>query len=276
MSHDQRIYGVALVGCGNLGLHVARGISAGAAGPYRLTAAFDALAIQQAKQIAGETAAVFCATLDELLETRPEYVVETASANALKEIAIPCLRGGAHLVILSTGALAQDSFLNELIQTAREHGKKIYIASGAIGGLDLAQAALLAGDLQVTMTTAKPPRALEGAPGLEGKALAEPSGEKRVIFRGPAREAIQKFPQNVNVVASLSFATTGLDQVAIAIASDPSLTRNRHTVSLEGRFGKATVEVEANPSPDNPRSSLLAAYSVLALLKKLQSPIQIG
>ena len=60
----------------------------------------------------------------------------------------------------------------------------------------------------------------------------------------------------------------------IAIRSNPRLTRNRHSVVLEGAFGAARLEIEARPSPDNPQSSLLAAYSVLALLAKIASPIQ--
>ncbi|HEY5365831.1 MAG TPA: aspartate dehydrogenase domain-containing protein, partial [Casimicrobiaceae bacterium] len=120
-----------------------------------------------------------------------------------------------------------------------------------------------------SMATEKPPRAFNGA-------AAETSDDAvREIYRGSAREAIARFPQNVNVVAALSLATTGLDDTTITIRSNPRLTNNRHTVTLEGAFGSARLEVEARPSPDNPKSSLLAAFSVLSLLRKIASPIQI-
>jgi aspartate dehydrogenase len=241
-----------------------------------MTAVLDSVAPQKGRRLAQETGAVFCSTVDELLETSPEYVIEAASGTALRQIAIPCLRAGANLVVLSSGAFADERFLNEVIETARECSKKIYIASGAIGGFDVAQAAQIAGDLQVTMTTEKPPRALQGAPGLKGAILSEdPKSEVQEVFRGTARQAISCFPKNVNVVASLSLATLGLDQVSMTVNSNPSLTSNRHIVVLEGIFGMARIEIQAKPSPNNPQSSLLAAYSVLSLLKKIQSPIQI-
>ena len=124
MSSGEPIYRVALVGCGTLGRQVAQGISTGSAGAYQLTAVFDSVACHRAKHIAGETGAVWCATLYELLATTPDYVVEAASGAALKEIAIPCLRSGAYLVALSTGAFADEGFLNEVLKAARKHQKR--------------------------------------------------------------------------------------------------------------------------------------------------------
>lgn len=262
---------VALIGCGNLGSRIARGIAAGDAGACTLTAVYNGARHAKAGRLAQETGAIACATLDELLATRPEYVVEAATGNVLREVAVPCLRAPASLIVLSTGAFADPALLDAAMASAREHRTKIHVASGALGGFDIAQAAAIGGDLHVAMTTEKPPRAFGAAP---GAAPGDVDAEPRELFRGSAREAIARFPQNVNVAVALGLATTGLDRTTIAIRSNPRLTRNRHSVVLEGAFGAARIEIEARPSPDNPQSSLLAAYSVLALLAKIASPIQ--
>jgi aspartate dehydrogenase len=262
---------VALIGCGNLGGRIARGIAQGVAGPYELCAVMDR-ALPTAEAVAGETGAICCSDVHTLLDTKPHFVVEAATAEVLQQIARDCLRR-AHLVVLSTGAFADDAFLHAIKDCAIEHGTKIYIASGALGGFDIVQAARLAGTLNVRLATQKPPRALQEAPSLQGRQLS--ATEDEVVFRGNARAAIDAFPQNVNVAVALSLAGNGVDQTEVEITSKPGLTQNRHVVSFQGAFGSAHLEFDVNPSPDNPRSSLLAAYSVLALLRKLQAPIQI-
>jgi aspartate dehydrogenase len=271
MADEDRALRAALIGCGNLGSAIARGIARGAAGDYRLTAVLDA-SVAKADALAAETGAVCCVHLDQLLDTRPAYVIEAATGSVLQEVAVACLRV-AHLVILSTGALADERFRATVERVAQEHGRKIHVASGALGGFDLAQAARAAGALNLTLRTQKPPHALAGAPSQHGRVLSE--DEEQEVFRGTARQAIAAFPQNVNVAVALSLAGTGLDETTVTVASKPGATRNRHIVELEGAFGAARLEIEARPSPDNPKSSLLAAYSVLALLRKLRAPIQI-
>jgi aspartate dehydrogenase len=262
---------VALIGCGSLGGVIARAIADGIAGPYELCGVMD-LAFSAAESVARDTGAACCPDLPALLGSRPHFVVEAATAEVLQKVAPECI-AKAHMVVLSTGAFANDSFLRAMTQAATENCHKIYIASGALGGFDLIQAARLAGALDVSLSTHKPPRALQGAPNLHGRKLAE--DEEELVFEGSAREAIAEFPQNVNIAIALSLAGSGLDETRVAVTSKPGLNRNQHFVTLLGTFGTARLEFDVNPSPQNPRSSLLAAYSVLALLRKLQSPIQI-
>jgi aspartate dehydrogenase len=270
--HDMPKISIALVGCGNLGSVVASEVHTGNAGPYALVAVLDAPGPDKAAAAAKAFGGKACATLDELLAARPRYVIEAATSPVLKEIAFPVLQSGADLIMLSAGALADDGFVAMLRSTAQKLDRVVHVASGAIGAFDLAQAAKAAGGLTCRMRNEKPPKALEGAPYLKGKSLSRESVE--TVFEGTAREAIAEFPQNVNVVAAMSFATLGMDMVTTSIVSDPARTLNKHTILLEGAFGRARCEIEARPSPDNPRSSLLAAYSVIALLRKLSDPIR--
>ena len=262
---------VALVGCGTLGSLVAAELNKGSAGPYSLIAALDASPDKTAAVTATSGGKV-CSTLDELLAAKPRYVIEAATAQVFKSIALPVLRSGADLVVLSAGALVDDEFVVALRREAKELGRIVHIASGAIGAFDLAQAAKAAGGLTCRMETEKPPSGLEGAPYLKGRALSKESAE--VLFEGSAREAIAAFPKNVNVVTAMSFATMGVDSVRASIISNPARTLNKHSIVLEGAFGRAKCEIEIRPSPENPRSSMLAAYSVVALLRKLTDPIR--
>ncbi len=55
-----------------------------------------------------------------------------------------------------------------------------------------------------------------------------------------------------------------MDRTAVEVVSEPGRELNAHRITLEGDFGRAYIEIESKPSPDNPRSSAIAAYAVLA------------
>ena len=93
------------------------------------------------------------------------------------------------------------------------------------------------------------------------------------VFSGTAKEAIEYFPKNVNVAVATALATVGVDNTKVVIKSIPNLTSNKHEIQLLGNTMKITVGIESTPSNDNPKSSSLAAYSVIALLKNLVSTI---
>jgi aspartate dehydrogenase len=97
----------------------------------------------------------------------------------------------------------------------------------------------------------------------------------REVFSGNAIDGIARFPKNVNVAATASLATGGPEALSLTLMADPSLDSNVHRLELEGDFGKAAVEIQAKPSPQNPKSSALAALSVLALLARISSPLEI-
>ena len=58
-------------------------------------------------------------------------------------MAVPVLRRGVNLVVLSIGAFADLAFYEEVKQAAREGGAKVHLASGAIGGFDVLQTVTL-------------------------------------------------------------------------------------------------------------------------------------
>ena len=192
-----------------------------------------------------------------------DIVVEAASVNAVMTYAQRVLEHGKDLVIMSVGALADPVFREGLRESARSNGKKIYIPSGAIFGLDNLKVGRISPIKKLLLRTVKSPASL----GVEAK-------ERHIIFSGKAHECIKAFPKNVNVSVAMSLAA-GRD-VDIELWVDPAVDRNIHEVIIEGDFGETCIRVTNVPSPDNPATSYLAALSILSLLQGLEDPIVVG
>jgi len=96
------------------------------------------------------------------------------------------------------------------------------------------------------------------------------------VFDGTADKAVKKFPKNINVAATLGIGGVGLEKTRVKIIADPRASRNKHCISVVGRFGKMTIEVENTPSVTNPRTSYLAALSAIACLKKIVDRVWVG
>jgi len=115
-------------------------------------------------------------------------VVEAASQGAVRLLPA-CLRY-CDVMVMSVGALADSGLRRRLLAAAKKHGRKIYLPSGAIGGLDAVSS--VGGRLEkVVLETTKPPASL----GRSDRARA-------VVFEGSARRACRLYPQNVNVAAT--------------------------------------------------------------------------
>jgi aspartate dehydrogenase len=203
-------------------------------------------------------------SIDEMLN-KVDVVFEAASQEAVKEYGKKALSKGKDLVIMSMGALFDNHLWNDLVKTARERGCKIYLPSGAIGGVDAIIAAKTGGLHEITLVTTKSP-----------KSLGRSDEERTVIFDGSAREAVKLFPKNINVAACVSLAGMGFDKTRVKIVSDPVVTRISHKVLAHGKFGRLRAEVENMPNPSNPKSSYLASLSAISILRRILDPVQIG
>ncbi len=261
---------IALIGCGTLGSYIAKRLQTGVCGDYQVVGVLDTPRPDAAEVLAKELACAVAADIESLLRLSPEVVVEAATRESVWEYGEECLRKGASLVVLSSGALLDTAFLSRLVEQAAKANKKVYVPSGALGGFDVARAAHLGGNLQASLTTRKPPRALA----MEKNHAT--SSQPTTVFSGNAVDGIERFPKNVNVAASAGLATGGPETLGLTLMVDPSLDSNIHRLELKGDFGQATIEIQARPMPENPKSSALAALSVLALLARISSPLEIG
>src|SRR5699024_723205 len=110
----------------------------------------------------------------------------------------------------------------------------------------------------VQVTTRKPPAAL----GMENKIT-----EEEETFSGSAAEAIKLFPRNMNIAIAVSLAGLGADETDVKVIADPTIDKNKHTISANGAFGEFTIEIINDAMPSNPKTSYLAALSVLASIQ---------
>ena len=261
---------IGIVGLGVIGRAVAGAVARGLSG-CALVGATSRDAARGAAFLGNLPGAPPYLDLTELVE-RADLVVEAATQAALLTMAPRVLAARRDLVVLSVGALLDHP---EWTSLAAASGCRIHVPSAAIAGLDGLKGAAVDGHLeQVVMETRKPPRGLAGAPGVAGRDL-EAIREATVVFEGTARDACRAFPANVNVVAAVSLAGLGADRTRIRVYADPGVSRNRHSVTAEGAFGRLHIELENVPS-ENPRTGKLAYLSTIAYLRDLAAPLRIG
>jgi len=203
-----------------------------------------------------------------------DIVVECAPAALLRDIAEPALAAGCTLAVLSCGALL-DNF--DLVDLAHRQGGRILVPTGALLGLDAVQAAAQGAIARIHMITRKPPNGLDGAPYLIEHGIRVAGLDRALcVFTGSAREAARGFPANVNVAAALALAGIGPDRTTIEIWADPGVDRNIHLIEVEADAARLMMQIENVPSLENPRTGRLTPLSVIALLRKLSSPLAIG
>ncbi|MDI6819089.1 MAG: aspartate dehydrogenase [Methanothermobacter thermautotrophicus] len=192
-----------------------------------------------------------------------DLVVEAASPEAVRDLVPEILEAGKDVVVMSVGALMDPELREMLVELASLNGATIHVPSGAIVGLDGLKAASMGNIESVKLITRKPPRSL-------GISM----DEKKVLYRGRASEAVKKFPLNINVAAALSLACDR--DVDVEIIADPAVDRNVHEVTVRGDFGEFKTITENVRCSVNPKTSVMAAYSAIKLLKSLSENIHIG
>lgn len=253
----------ALAGCGHLGTIVARAYADGFLEEFEMVAAYSKTK-EKSDAIAKLTGCKACTTIEEVLDFKPDYVVEAASVKLVKEIAVDVLSKGSNLTVLSIGAFADTEFYEKTRETAAAHNTRVHIASGAVGGFDVLRTISLMGHAKSGIETRKGPDSLRGTSVFSEELM---SGEEAVrVFEGNAKEAIALFPTKVNVAVATSLATIGPEDTTVNIFSVPGMAGDDHCITSEIDGVRAVVDIYS-------RTSDIAGWSVVALLKNLVSPI---
>ncbi|MGD8918423.1 MAG: aspartate dehydrogenase, partial [Nitrosopumilaceae archaeon] len=213
-----------------------------------------------------------------LLSSNPlDIIVEAASQDAVKNIGLSVLQNKKDLMIMSVGALLDESIYDILSDACKDFKKTIYLPSGAIAGLDGIKS--VKNELgSLLITTTKHPKSLKGAKFFETSDInLDFIDSKTIIFEGTAKEAVSLFPANINVAALLSLTGLGSTKTKVKIVADPNTDKNTHHIEASGSFGKMTFTIENFPDPNNPKTSRLAILSAIETLRKYCSDeIQIG
>ena len=257
---------LVIVGCGQLAGIVSDAIVSGILPDYDLVGVYSRTTAK-AERLAGKMdqhgkVCKVCTSMEELLALKPDYLVEAASPAAMKEFALPALKNGTSVVTLSIGALADEKFREEVISTAKANNTRVHIVSGATGGFDVLRTAFLMGNATATFFNEKSPYALRGTPVYENSLLTE----KKVVFTGNAKEAIDLFPTRVNVAVAASLASVGPEKMQFAMQSTPGFVGDTQRVEIKNDQVHAVVDVySATPA--------IAGWSVVNTLLNITSPL---
>lgn len=209
------------------------------------------------------------------LAAASDIVVEALPAVAVPELAREVLLCGKTLVMVSACALLLYPEIEEMARESK--GGKIIVPSGALSGLDAVAALGCAEIDSATIASTKPPKGLKGAPYvIEQNLDLDSLNEKTRIFSGNATSAAQAFPANVNVAATLSLAGIGAERTMVEVWADPNAQGNCHEITVIGGSSTIVSRVENKPDPSNPKSSVLAGYSLVAWLKKQSQAVSIA
>ncbi len=259
---------LAIVGCGKLANIVVDALIGGLLPDYQLIGVLSRSA-EKAQQLAEKVndsvtayTCTACNQLDQLLALKPDYIVESASPNALRELAIPALKNGSSIVVLSIGAFANTHYYEEVKNTARQFNTRVHLVSGAIGGFDVLRTASLMGPSTVTFETEKGPASLRDS-SIYDAAL---ENEERTVFEGNAKEAIALFPTKVNVAVAASLASVGPADTKVKVTSIPGYVGDKHRIEINNEQVKAVIDVYSS-------TAQIAGWSVVNTLRNITSPI---
>jgi aspartate dehydrogenase len=260
--------GIALIGFGAMGRHVYRQLADDA----RLVVAYVVVPAGQVAALRAELrsgprdAPRVVGSVDEI-QAPPEFALECAGHTAVTDAVPRLLRRGVDVIIASVGALSGRGVAELLADAARQGGAQLTLVPGAVAGIDALAAARLQGLESVVYTGRKPPSGWLGTPAAEHVNLAALTSAT-VVFEGTAREAAARFPKNANVAAMVGLAGIGLDETRVTLIADPAVTRNTHTVAARGAFGELDIRTAGATLPENPKTSMLAALSIVRAVRQ--------
>lgn len=202
-----------------------------------------------------------------------DLVIDCAGHAALRKFGPSVLRAGFDLLTVSVGALADRALEQDLRASAAQGSATLILASGAIGALDTLRSAR-AGDItSVRYVGRKPPQGWIGSPAEQSLDLGALDAAQ-THFEGSARYAALRYTKNANVAAAVALAGIGFDDTQVTLIADPDVSENIHEIHASGAFGDFSFRINGKALPGNPRSSALAAMSVIGALDTLGAAIR--
>jgi aspartate dehydrogenase len=262
---------IGLVGCGSIAKSILRAVDDGRL-KLRVAGVTSRTEETAREYLSKLTQPVPYLSREELIDAS-DMLIETAGQHVVGDLCRDAFAAGKDVMVISIGALLDQM---ELFDLARERQCRLLLPSGAIAGLDAVKGACTGPVEYVRLTSRKPVRALQGAPFLQWNNISlDGLEEERLLYSGPAREAVKGFPDNLNVSAALSLAGIGPDKTQVSISAVPGLNRNCHDIEVEGEFGLLHIHLENIPS-ENPKTGRLTALSMVRALQDYADYVRVG
>lgn len=254
---------LALIGCGYLTDIIANAWKAGYLPEYELVAVLG-----REKERVNAFAARYdcraCTDINELMAMKPDYTAEAASVQAVKAYSEIVLNGGSNLVVLSIGAFADRDFYESIKNTAAHNERRVYIASGAVGGFDVLRTAALMSPITASISAQKAPGSLRNTPIFTNNLMD--ITQRQPVFSGTTKEAITLLPTKVNVAIATALASAGPENTTMNIEAVPDFKGDEYKIEIQGDEVRAELNIYS-------RTSAIAAWSVVAVLRNAVSPI---
>lgn len=253
---------IGIAGMGAIGRAVARALGKGIDG-YELIAVSDIAPSDQFK--------LPYVSFEELSE-RCDLIIECLPPSAVPELAKEVFLAQKNLVLISSCALLM---FPEILDIHKSSTSRIFVPSGALAGMDGVKSMREMGITKCKIASKKHPRGFSTAPYiLENNINLENFETKTKIFEGNALVAAKGFPANVNVAATLAIASgVGAKNTMVEIWADPQAKGNSHEIFVETAYSQLSARIENLPDPENPKSSVLAAQSIVSLLRNMNNAI---
>lgn len=254
---------VAVIGVGAIGGAVASGLAGGAVP----RASLGGVVVRRKESATHRGFTPI--TIEEALASC-DLVVECAGVEAVAEYGPAVIAAGRDFLVTSVGALI-DVVLRERLLAGPG---RLFVTSGAIGGLDVLAAASRDGGLRkVTLTTTKTPTTVIQPWMSDDERERVLAAEGPVdVYTGTVAEAIERFPRSLNVAVALATATGMWDDVTVTMVADPAATLTTHRIVASGPTGDYEFTIRNRPHPDNPATSGVVPNAVLASIARLARP----
>ena len=256
-------YKLALIGCGYLNEIVANALKAGFLPEYELIAVLGR-DYGRSRDFAGRHGCKACADIDEIVAMKADFTAEAASVKAVQEYGEKILQGGSNLVVLSIGAFADRDYYEHIKKIATANERRVYIASGAVGGFDVLRTAALMSPIIASIGAQKSPASLRNTPLFNDELMDITAAQS--VFRGTTKEAIALLPTKVNVAIATALASAGPEKTAMNITAVPGFKGDKYKIEIQGEEICAELNIYS-------RTSSIAAWSVVRVLQNAVSPI---
>lgn len=159
--------------------------------------------------------------IDTALEREVDLVIEAATPQVLSRIAPEVLKRSG-LCAFSCTALSNSTLEEKIAAECRASGYPFYVPHGAILALDgLRDGREVIESVIVTTTKS-------------GSSLGIDNDAEGIVFEGPARQACQQFPRNVNVHAAIALAGIGFDKTLSRVVAVPGQSTMEHRLEVVG------------------------------------------
>lgn len=254
---------LALLGCGYLNQVVANAVKNNILPEYELVGAMGRNPART-RAFANYYNCTPCTDIHELMALEPDFVAEAANPSAIIDYTEIILKGGANIVVLSTGAFADLDLFEKVKQTALENNTKIYIPGGAVGGFDLLRTAALASPIDATMTSKKWPGHLYYTPYYREGLMNITKPER--VFAGNVRKIMEEFPYIFNVVMATALASAGPEDTKFNIDAVPNFRGDDYKIQVAGE----EIALDLNIYSSN---YSIAGWSVVQVLQNAVSPV---